>query len=173
MSPSVGRNAVIILGIDPGQKGALAFLRLQDASISDLEDMPCIGKEVNAHMLTRLIQGYGPVHTAVVEQAHSMPKQGVAGVFTYGVGYGKILGVLAALDIPIVHMPAGHWKTKMHLNQDKALSRQRATERWPEWSESFKMVKHDGRAEACLMTAYWISENRVPRTKKPTLIGAD
>ena len=37
---------------------------------------------------------------AVVEQAQSMPKQGIAGAFNYGVGYGKILGVLAAWRFP-------------------------------------------------------------------------
>jgi crossover junction endodeoxyribonuclease RuvC len=169
---NVGRNAALVVGIDPGQKGALAFLRLRDSAITDLEDMPCIGKEVNAHMVTRLILGYGPIETAIVEQAHSMPKQGVAGVFNYGVGYGKILGVLAALDIPIVHMPST-WKTRAKLSQDKALSRRRATDRWPDWAESFKRVKDDGRAEAALMAALWISENRTPRTKKPPEVMAD
>lgn len=155
------------MGVDPGQKGALAFLNIH-GGLEELEDMPVIGKEVNAHLLSRLIQGYGPVQTAIVEQAHSMPQQGVAGVFTYGVGYGKILGVLAALDVPIVHMPST-WKTKMKLSQDKALSRQRATDRWPDWADSFKRSKDDGRAEAALMAVCWLASQPQPRIIKRRL----
>lgn len=172
-APLVGRTASIILGIDPGQHGALAFLRLRDASISDLEDMPVIGNEINAHMMSRLIQGYGPIQTAIVERAQTMPKMGVSGAFNYGTGYGKILGILATLEIPIVLSSPSQWKTKWNLGRNKDLARQRASERWPEWSDSFKRAKDDGRAEACLMTAVWISENRMPRTKKPPLVKVD
>lgn len=153
-----------VLGIDPGQKGALAFLGL-DGTIRELEDMPLLGKAVNGHLLARLVQGYGPIKMAVVESAHSMPKQGVAGVFTYGVGYGVILGVLAALEIPTTFYTAAEWKRHFRLNNDKALSRRKATERWPTYADSFKRVKDDGRAEACFIAAKWIADNpmRAPR----------
>lgn len=155
-----------ILGIDPGQTGALAFLN-GSGEIVELEDMPLLGKkEVNAHMITRLIQGYGPVMIAVVEAAQSMPKQGVAGVFSYGVGYGKILGVLAALDVPIELVAPGTWKKAMGLNTDKSLSRAKATRRWPTYADNFKRVKDDGRAEAALLAAWWASTH----TSQPRVI---
>ena len=94
------KSVAKILGIDPGQKGALAFLN-EHGLIEEIEDMPLLGKEINAHLVARLVLGYGPVKQAVIERAHSMPKQGIVGAFNYGVGYGKLLGVLAALDIPI------------------------------------------------------------------------
>ena len=146
-----------VLGIDPGLEGALAFLDFE-GDLVELEDMPVMGKDVNAHMLGRLIQGYGPIHTAVVERAQSMPKQGISGAFNYGVGYGKILGVLAVLEVPIVDMPSS-WKRKAHLSTDKNLSRKRATQRWPTWADWFRRVKDDGRAEAALMADHWISEH--------------
>jgi crossover junction endodeoxyribonuclease RuvC len=162
-----------VLGIDPGQHGALVFLGL-DGRICEIEDMPCIEKEINAHMMARLIQGYGPVLQAVVEQAHSMPEQGRVSIFNYGVGYGKILGVLAALDVPITHMPSSKWKKKWNLGRDKNMSRQRATERWPDWADNFKLVKHDGRAEAALIAATWWEDNRgLVRSKKPLLVPVD
>ena len=154
-----------VLGIDPGQSGALAFLTVQGL-IWELEDMPLLGKEINAHMLTRLIEGYGPVKVAAVERAQSMPKQGVTSVFNYGVGYGKILGVLAALDIPIVFYSSSEWKKHWHLNNDKNLSRRRATERWPLYADSFSRVKDDGRAEACFIAAKWVADNPVRRVSK-------
>lgn len=149
------RNRAKVLGVDPGLTGALAFLD-PDGKLIELEDMPCVGNVVNAHMIARLIQGYGPISQAVVEQAQTMPKQGISGAFNYGVGYGKILGVLAALDIPITHVSPSQWKKRWNLGKDKNLSRQRATERWPDWAESFKLVKNDGRAEAALIAAGWL-----------------
>lgn len=170
----LGRSPTIILGIDPGLKGALAFLRYRDGSISELEDMPIIGNEVNAHLASRLIQGYGPIHTAVVERAQTMPKQGISGAFNYGVGYGKLLGILATLDIPIVLVSPSVWKTKWNLGKDKNLARQRASERWPEWSGHFARVKDDGRAEACLLTSYWITIDKgIPRPKSKIPLTAD
>lgn len=151
-----GRPFQRLVGIDPGLAGALVFIDLQGA-IVEVEDMPVIGKkDVNAHMIANLVRGYGPVTTAVVEKAQSMPGQGVSSVFNYGTGYGKILGVLAALEIPIVSITPSVWKKPWHLGTDKSLSRRRATDRWPEWADSFKRAKDDGRAEAALMVAGWL-----------------
>lgn len=154
------KNVAKVVGIDPGLEGALAFLSLQ-GDVIEIEDMPHVGKEVNAHLIANLILGYGPVRHAIVERATSFG-QGRTSAFNYGTGYGKILGVLAALDVPIVHLPAT-WKTKMQLGKDKTMSRQRATERWPYRADDFKLVKHDGRAEACLMALYWLQQNPQPR----------
>ena len=156
---------VKVLGIDPGQKGALAFLN-EVGLIWELEDMPLLGKEINAHMLTRLIEGYGPIKMAVVEQAHSMPKQGIAGAFNYGVGYGKVLGVLAALEVPTTFYSSTEWKRHWRLSNDKDLSRRRATERWPQYASSFQRAKDDGRAEACFIAAKWVADNPVRRPSK-------
>lgn len=151
-----------IVGVDPGLSGALVFLNIS-GEIMELEDMPVMGKEVNAHMITHLIEGYGPVMTAVVEQAHTMPRQGIASAFNYGTGYGKILGVLAALDVPTEIVPASTWKKAMGLTNDKDLSRSKATRRWPLYADSFKRVKDDGRAEAALLAAWWWEKHRQRR----------
>jgi crossover junction endodeoxyribonuclease RuvC len=153
---------VRILGVDPGQKGALAFLG-PEGNIVELEDMPLLGTEINAHMISNLVQGYGPVTMAVVEQAHTMPKQGITGAFNYGVGYGKVLGVLATLDIPMHFYTAGVWKKRWGLTTDKDLSRSKATMRWPSWANSFKRVRDDGRAEAAFIALTWIDERRQHR----------
>lgn len=162
------RVARRVVGIDPGLTGALAFLDFGGAII-EIEDMPVIGKDVNAHMISRLIQAYGPVDTAVIERAQSMPHQGIAGAFNYGVGYGKLLGVLATLEVPIVTLTASQWKKRWNLGKDKNLSRRKATERWPEWADVFKLVKNDGRAEAALMAAGWVEDQPSHRIVKRRL----
>ena len=156
-----------VLGIDPGNTGALAFLD-DDGDIREIEDMPVVAGFVNPALLVNLIVGYGPIKIAVVEAVHSHPKQGVASVWKFGVGYGMVHGVLAALKIPVVHAQPGVWKKRWGLiGKDKGFSRQRAMERWPTHSDTFKRVKDDGRAEACLMAAGWIIENRQARSKRP------
>jgi crossover junction endodeoxyribonuclease RuvC len=156
---------VKVIGVDPGLRGALAFLN-EDGSIYEVEDMPVIGKDVNAQLMSRLIQGYGPIKVAAVESAHSMPKQGITGAFNYGVGYGKVLGVLATLEIPVVFYTSTGWKRHFKLTTDKNLSRRRATERWPQHAFRFSRVKDDGRAEACFIAAKWIADNPEHRPSK-------
>ena len=166
------KNVAKVLGIDPGQKGALAFLNMEGL-VEEIEDMPLLGKEINAHMVARLVLGYGPVKQAVIERAHSMPKQGIVGAFNYGVGYGKLLGVLAALDIPITFYASTEWKRHWRLSNDKNLSRRKATDRWPRYADSFKRVRDDGRAEACFIAAKWVADNSVRRpTKRLTSVPA-
>lgn len=162
-----------ILGIDPGAHGALAFLHL-DGSIAEIEDMPVVsGSIVNGSLLSRLIQGYGPIHTCVLEQVGSRPGQSAPSMWKFAEGFGVIKGVLAALEVPLVQMTPNMWKTRARLGKDKELSRQRALETWPTWADSFKLKKHEGRAEACLLAHTWLQMHpehivrRAPRTKKP------
>lgn len=46
-----------------------------------------------------------------VERVHSMPKQGVASTFTFGMGYGKVLAVLEVLGWPTVHPTPQMWQS--------------------------------------------------------------
>lgn len=163
----MSRTGLRVLGIDPGLTGAMAFLNA-DGSLEELEDLPTLGKILNSHLLSRLIQGYGPIKSAIVEQAQSMPRQGIAGAFNYGVNYGIIIGVLATLEVPTSFVTASVWKRKVHLTTDKTLSRRRASERWPARADDFKRVKDDGRAEAALLAAWWMSEQATTaKTKRP------
>jgi hypothetical protein len=157
------------IGIDPGLKGALAWVN-EAGFLLEVEDMPVVNNHVNANLLTNLIVGYGRVECVIVETQQSMPKQGVASSFKTGVGYGIIVGVLAALHIPVVYWPSSHWKKTLRLSSNKEYSRQRAMERWPDQTELFKFKKHEGRAEAALLAATWfISPER--KELLPTLQG--
>ena len=158
-----------VLGIDPGLKGALAWVNLS-GSLIEVEDMPLVDNEVNAKLLANLIVGYGRLECAVVERQQSMPKQGVASSFKTGVGYGIIIGCLAALNVPTFFQSSTQWKKRLHLTSDKELSRKRALERWPNDADLFKLKKYEGRAEAALLAVSWImSEER--QQVLPTLHG--
>lgn len=149
-----------ILGVDPGLSGALVWVN-GSGDLIEVEDMPLVNNEVNAKLLANLIVGYGRLECAVVERQQSMPKQGVASSFKTGVGYGVIIGVLAALDVPTFFLSPTQWKKVLHLSTDKETSRRKALERWPKEAEYFKRKKDEGRAEAALLAVSWlISEER-------------
>lgn len=159
------------IGIDPGLKGALAWVN-EAGNLIEVEDMPVVDGHVNANLLTDLIVAYGPVEAVIIERQQSMPKQGVASSFKTGTGYGIIIGVVAALHLPSVYWPSSMWKKTLRLSSNKEYSRLRAMERWPSQTSVFKLKKHEGRAEAALLAATWfLSKER--KELLPTLRGEE
>jgi len=147
--------SALILGADPGKRGALALVDL-DGHLLDVIDMPdATGSALGAH-IRDFLEDHGPHHVqaAWVEKVGSMPGQGHVNVFTFGAGYGALLGALGALRIPVELRTPNVWKKAMRCTADKGSSRQAATQLWPDHARSFARVKDDGRAEACLVAEY-------------------
>lgn len=130
-----------ILGIDPGQHGAIAMV----CPSVDVWDMPA-----TPHDLATLLRTFDPNTTRVyLEAVHSMPGQGVASTFKFGKGFGEILGVLAALDLRHELVTPMKWKTAMGLKgKEKAASKRLAQQLYG------KVARNEGTAEA-LLIATW------------------
>lgn len=146
----------MIIGVDPGKSGALA--RLDDAGrLLEVADMPVVGPIISAHLLDEIVNRWSfdsPAATAVIEDVHAMPKQGVSSVFSFGRSLGVAEGVLAGNGLSLRYVSPAKWKRALGLGNDKGVSRRRAIELWPEHAKAFARVKDDGRAEAALI-AYW------------------
>ena len=101
----------LILGIDPGKTGALALLH-PDGWLVDVVDMPSVTGAALGAQVADLLADFAPdaVGVAWVEKVHSMPKQGVASVWTFAEGYGSLLGALGALRVPVHHVTPQAWK---------------------------------------------------------------
>lgn len=155
----------LIIGIDPGVSGAVAFIRDNDTAY--VLDMPTTrasrGKtalDVCGMQLRSMVAPYGefPIDfpVAYVEQVQSRPRQ--AGQFAFGMNYGRVLGVLEALGIRTVHVPASKWKQAMGLRgEDKATSVALAAELFPHLKDQLygpRGAGLDGRAEALLLAYY-------------------
>lgn len=52
----------------------------------------------------------GECPLVAVEQVHAMPKQGVTSMFTFGMGYGKVLAVLEILGWPWINPSPQMWQ---------------------------------------------------------------
>lgn len=140
-------NTPIVLGIDPGKKGALAALDAATGALVWLDDMP---NPLSGALLADLLVNEIVVAAAVEQQA-SRPGQGHVGPFQHGLGYGIILGTLGALRIGHEIVAAAAWKKAQGLSSDKNRSRALAVQRWPEQAALFARVRDDGRAEAALI----------------------
>lgn len=151
----------MILGIDPGFGGALAFLVPASKQLTVI-DIPVVPtktgkKELNIVLLSRIIYQWREVGEggfAVIERVGSMPGQGVASAFNFGKGYGIILGILAGNGIETRFVAPAKWKKHYGLTKDKGLSRALATKHFPDNAQQFSRMKDDGRAEAALIALY-------------------
>jgi len=154
----------MILAIDPGAKGALAFFD-PVAGTLDIVDMPTVQVtrnaknkvEISPQMLAAVVGARSP-SVAVVEKVGAMPGQGTSSMFQFGRGVGMIEGVLAALHIPTVYISPVGWKNAVGVRGGKDGGRAKAAELFPAYASSFGRAKDDGRADAALM-AWWRASN--------------
>ena len=110
---------MIVLAIDPGIEGAWAFH--YDRGLPPyMDDLPVMGaktsRQINAAQLVEdwrsLIRVNGKPAAAIVEDVHAMPKQGVTSSFKFGQAKGTLLGLLAAMEIPVFLPSPASWKAK-------------------------------------------------------------
>lgn len=146
-----------VLGIDPGLGGAIA---LWDDDLQALQvwDMPVhvvtIGKAskrvLDEATLANIVINAQP-DRAIVEWVHAMPKQGVTSVFTFGVAFGVVRGILAALQVSVTYVTPQSWQRSMKVPQGKDASRQRATQLLPRYAHCFVRSRDNGRSDATLI----------------------
>jgi crossover junction endodeoxyribonuclease RuvC len=151
MTQRDGSAADCIMGVDPGVSGAVAFLFPDDMDVV-VADLPVVDGQVQVSALTRMIDSVKPT-MAIVEKVHSMPKQGVASTFKFGMSYGTILGIVGALNIPLRLVAPSVWKREFSLGPDKEQARAMAIRLWPE-EDNFSKKKDHGKAEAALIARY-------------------
>ena len=151
---------MIILGIDPGLSGALAFLDTRDNTI-DVVDMPTVEvkrnnklkREVSAQLVAAIVIKRH-VEAAFLEKVNAMAGQGVSSVFSFGRSAGIIEGILAAFDIPTTLVTPQAWQKAMGVRDGKDGSRERAMQLFPASAELFQRKKDDGRSDATLIAKY-------------------
>jgi crossover junction endodeoxyribonuclease RuvC len=151
---------VIILGIDPGLSGALAFYDTVEQSV-EVIDMPVLelvrnGKkkrEVSAQSLANHIAGR-KISGAFLERVNAMTGQGVTSVFSFGRSLGIVEGILAAYDIPTTLVTPQAWQKAVNQRAGKDGSRERAMQLFPAQVDLFQRKKDDGRSDASLIAYY-------------------
>jgi crossover junction endodeoxyribonuclease RuvC len=157
------------LGIDPGYNGALAFYCPEDDDLI-VYDMPIstsrtrkleagrikVKRDIDLVHLALLVQAKAAQTVgAVVEDVHAMPAQGVVSTFNFGFNAGAAQMAVAAAMIPCRLPRPQLWKAMFGLIRvTKEVSRAKASQLCPKHSHHWRLVKHDGRAEAVLLAIY-------------------
>ena len=148
---------MVIIGIDPGVTGAIAFINDPGASL--VQDMPIMaadkkGKrnQINAAELYNML-GAAPGNAVVyLEKTHAMPKNGAIASYSQGDSNGCIRAVCACLGLRVERVTPQAWKKHYGFSSDKEVVRAKAIELFPEASLSRK--KDHNRAEALLIAEY-------------------
>ena len=147
-----------ILGVDPGVRGGLAIIEINNSiapQLIDAIDIPVAGtgaKERVDVLATRTwIAAHKPDH-AMIERAQAMPKQGASSGFKYGRATGALEAVLACCEIPMTIIEPTAWKKFHQLRgSDKEAGRQRALQLFPAAHALLARNKDHGRGEAALI----------------------
>ena len=159
---------MIVLGIDPGQKGGLAVVDSHNGgTLMRAISMPLlrIGKKHTLDIQAAL--DWTGTHTesdyGVIERVAAMPKQGVSSSFQFGRMYGGAEAIMYEASARQEYVPARTWKKAMGLSKDKGASIDLATrlfgaaarrEYWPPGPLGGE--PNDGPAEAALIALWWI-----------------
>jgi crossover junction endodeoxyribonuclease RuvC len=156
---------MIVIGVDPGITGGIAFLRVGLAALAIFE-MPTLelarnGKKkraINSYELARLIDANTRADATVawVENVGAKPSDGAVQAFQFGQATGLIVGVLAGQFITTERVAPVSWRRAMGIQAGagKDISRATATKLFPRYAEQFARVKDEGKAEAALIALY-------------------
>ena len=154
-----------ILGVDPGAGGAIALYD-PDLKAVLVSDMPVVlvrvgrseRRQINETVLAATIRLYAP-DSAFIERVHALPGQGVTSSFSFGMAYGLVRGMLAALCVPVQLVTPQEWKRAFRLGPDKREARLVASRLFPDSAGRFARARDDGRAEAALLALFGAQEN--------------
>lgn len=172
----------IVLGIDPGSGGAIAFLDVE-GKLLDVVDMPNM-PESNGRIATN-----APLLAEILAQSHASkifcefvgarPTDAKVAAFAFGRARGVIEGCAGALNIPVVWVATNTWKRAANVppgkeNKDVALTR--AIALWPQHAALFaplvsaagrKMSPRIDRAEAALIGLVGLQRGVLTPAPKP------
>jgi len=119
----------MIIGIDPGQSGAIAFFRdsgMEVFPFSKYTPLDSVG-------LIEERLGIDARTVCYIERVASRPKQGVASSFKFGKHFGMYLGIMTALRIPLNYVTPSVWQRDLQClsKGDKNVTKRRAQELFP------------------------------------------
>jgi crossover junction endodeoxyribonuclease RuvC len=150
-----------VVGIDPGQDGAIAVLNGQDSYAIKTPTIEFKGKtRYHAPEMVRVLRSIKGTSLVILEKVTSNPKYGhVMSAFTFGIGFGMWLGILAALELPHQLITPQLWKKTVLAGtaKDKQAAIEFALRRYPQISllaTPRSKKPHDGIADAICLAEY-------------------
>lgn len=162
-----------VLGIDPGLGGALALV--SPDGVQQVWDMPVLALSRNGKAknridhteLARIMDSLtlaGEVVHAFIEEVGAMPGQGVSSTFAFGFNTGSVVQAVACQFFPYTTVTPRKWQAGIGLpvggGKDAclgAMKRLYPTAVDQEGRPAFRLVRHNGRADACGIALYGLN----------------
>jgi len=107
---------MMIIGIDPGMKGAIAFRRGRGVTVRPLPVLRVTkNKRAVDEVTVRQILEHrrSAIQHVYIEKVQSMPGQGIASAFNFGAGWGLLRGICVGLHLPYTLVHPTTWKRVM------------------------------------------------------------
>ncbi len=125
----IGQTRKAWMGIDPGKSGGIALIHADGTYTA--QKIPATEMD-----LYQIMAGLAcaPIAKCYLERVSSSPQMGVRSAFTFGRGYGLLLGLLTALKIPFEEVTPHKWQTAMRCKTggDKNVSKRKAQQLFPD-----------------------------------------
>lgn len=142
-----------LLSIDPGKGGAVALF---------VDSRPVwVEKWTDEFEMSDLIldaQNQYAELSAVIENVHSMPGQGVVSMFSFGENYGIWRGILIALGIPHERVSPQKWQQGYGVGMHKKQAKKQALCRIAK--EHFPQLKPTLKTADALLIGEWATQNK-------------
>jgi len=118
------------LGIDPGQKGGATLLDDHARIVCRFAFTKKTEHDIG-EWLQEITEGKDCL--CYIEKVHSMPKQGVASSFRFGLNYGFLRGLLTGLKIPFDFVTPAVWQRRLECMSrgDKNVTKSKAQRMYP------------------------------------------
>jgi len=100
---------MISIGIDVGKSGGVAIIDSIKTENAPITAVKCPETVADMSKLITWHKWDCRDLLCVIEKVHSMPKQGVKSMFTFGKNFGQWLGILAAFEIPYIEVTPQKW----------------------------------------------------------------
>lgn len=148
---------MIVIGIDVGAKGALCLI--QNKKIEYLIPFKTIKSYIP--LLTRMKNNENI--SIYVEQVHSMPRQGVKSMFSFGQRLGEIIGCLEALELKYELVLPQQWQKEFYKKEQIEKDKENTKEQIGQiiynkfTYMSSKLIKRTGRINTDLTDAIAIA----------------
>lgn len=154
------------IGIDPGFEGGIAVVRA--GKVKRALVMPTIGSGKSRHydlvQIREIFLRYATKYelTVAIEKQHVFPKNGAVSSFKLGYGYGQLIGVCMALQIPMIVVTPTTWMKTILVGYPKRSKKDKPSisfvqQRFPKTklTKSDKAKKpHDGITDAICIALY-------------------
>ena len=118
------------IGLDPGASGGIGVISPHGTYA---EKMPDTEKDILNFLESITRAEVGESHL-VIEVVHSMPRQGVASSFKFGMSYGALRMAAIACGAKVSHVAPQKWQKELQClsRGDKNVTKRRAQELFPE-----------------------------------------